>query len=378
MAPAVAISSPPLATGFQKQPTDYRDWLYKPPKGLPNVAAVDLRNTHKVQRDPYNQGGLGSCTANAICEALRYAYAREQTVRNPPWFPSRLFLYYMERIALGVGEVLEPKQLQPFLDGIAASLTLADKTITATTIDAAVADDRGAFIRDGMRVLNKYGICSESTWPYPAIPTLFGDEWNKYWADFKRTDKYLKMPQGALAEAPKYISQTFSYWRIKDFYDGKNGLTPADDTLWPGPNGEKWTMANYIQAALTEGYPVVFGFSGPTPSGPNGFFDLAAPFIFDGTIPDRTPEEKTFGHAVTIVGFDAKKRLFTVLNSWDKTWGDGGYFYMPYGQFDAPDHTYTVTRKDGSLATFGRVADLWVLKMNTVTENKTDRLLSKL
>ena len=36
------------------------------------------------------------------------------------------------------------------------------------------------------------------------------------------------------------------------------------------------------------------------------------------------------GHAVMCVGYDDKKQLFIVRNSWGTSWGDKGYFYMPY------------------------------------------------
>lgn len=35
-------------------------------------------------------------------------------------------------------------------------------------------------------------------------------------------------------------------------------------------------------------------------------------------------------HAVVAVGYDDKRQRIVVLNSWGSSWGDGGYFYMPY------------------------------------------------
>ena len=36
------------------------------------------------------------------------------------------------------------------------------------------------------------------------------------------------------------------------------------------------------------------------------------------------------GHAVCAVGYDDAKQWFIVRNSWGASWGDHGYFYMPY------------------------------------------------
>jgi len=76
----------------------------------------------------YNQGKLGSCTANAICAAVHYDQVQQSLV---PFCPSRLFLYYNERALEG-------------------------------TID----QDSGATIRDGMKALKNLGVCSEISWPY--------------------------------------------------------------------------------------------------------------------------------------------------------------------------------------------------------------------
>jgi C1A family cysteine protease len=73
------------------------------------------------------QGKLNSCTANAICTVWRYAQARVE----PGFTPSRLFIYYNEKIAEGTTN-----------------------------------EDSGACISDGCRSLATYGVCSETTWAY--------------------------------------------------------------------------------------------------------------------------------------------------------------------------------------------------------------------
>ena len=106
---------------------DQRDYVYRsliPVRKLP--AKVDLRpGCPKV----YDQGDLGSCTANAIAAALQYDETK-QGRRTVP-VPSRLFIYYEERV-----------------------------------IEHTVSEDAGAMIRDGIKVVVKKGAPHESKWPY--------------------------------------------------------------------------------------------------------------------------------------------------------------------------------------------------------------------
>mmetsp|Transcript_93818 Transcript_93818/g.262489 ORF Transcript_93818/g.262489 Transcript_93818/m.262489 type:complete len:289 (+) Transcript_93818:78-944(+) len=76
----------------------------------------------------YDQGNLGSCTANAICAAFHFDQIR-QNVKD--WVPCRLFVYYNERCM-------------------------------ENTVDT----DSGASLRDGITSCNKLGVCSEKLWPY--------------------------------------------------------------------------------------------------------------------------------------------------------------------------------------------------------------------
>lgn len=79
--------------------------------------------------DAIDQGSINSCTANAIA----YAYAFDQIKQNnkEQFFPSRLFIYYNERL-----------------------------------IGGASYQDSGASFLEGMQCLTKYGACSEIDWPY--------------------------------------------------------------------------------------------------------------------------------------------------------------------------------------------------------------------
>ena len=106
---------------------DARDFLYSAPEEvltkLPKK--VDLR----AKMPPiYDQGLLGSCTANAIGAAFEFDQVKEGL---KDFMPSRLFIYYNER-----------------------------------AIEGTVDTDSGAMIRDGIKSINKLGVCDEVTWPY--------------------------------------------------------------------------------------------------------------------------------------------------------------------------------------------------------------------
>jgi C1A family cysteine protease len=86
-----------------------------------------------------------------------------------------------------------------------------------------------------------------------------------------------------------------------------------------------------VKAQLAAGYDVSFGFTVYA-----SFRNIKA----DGVMPMPASGEATLGgHAVTAVGYDDAKKVVIVRNSWSATWGDKGYFYMPYAAFqrDADD-----------------------------------------
>ncbi len=118
----------PTRYGWIPDLPDQRDHLYAaPPPVLERLpATIDLR-----PRCPpvFDQGTLGSCTANAIGNAYRFDLLRQRGSRS--FVPSRLFIYYNERVIEG-------------------------------TIDT----DAGAMLRDGIKTLASQGVCGERQWPY--------------------------------------------------------------------------------------------------------------------------------------------------------------------------------------------------------------------
>lgn len=107
---------------------DQRDHLYAAPLEVLRVLppSVDLR---PACPPVYDQGELGSCTANAIGGAIQFTQLKEKLADT--FTPSRLFIYYNERVIEG-------------------------------TVDS----DSGAQIRDGIKSVASQGACPEELWPY--------------------------------------------------------------------------------------------------------------------------------------------------------------------------------------------------------------------
>lgn len=115
--------------GWHPDLPDQRDMLFAlgPAGAVTILETVDLRNTGNLP-SVYDQGELGSCTANAIGGAFQYG---QRALKAPDFMPSRLFIYYNERV-----------------------------------VEGSVSEDAGAMIRDGIKVLNKLGVPPEKEWPY--------------------------------------------------------------------------------------------------------------------------------------------------------------------------------------------------------------------
>jgi hypothetical protein len=84
---------------------------------------------------------------------------------------------------------------------------------------------------------------------------------------------------------------------------------------------------------LAEGHPVVFGLYVP-----DSFFDIGSDGLFEPSEDEREDPigESAGGHAMAIVGYDDELHggCFKVVNSWGTTWGDNGYCYIQYDDFN--------------------------------------------
>jgi C1A family cysteine protease len=113
--------------GWKRDLPDPRDLTFKRPIGLGLLpATVDLEGT---MPPVYDQGQLGSCTANAACALLEHQQMAQSEGATPS---SRLFVYYEERRLEG----------------------------------SPVDQDTGAEVRTGIKVLVSEGAPTEADWPY--------------------------------------------------------------------------------------------------------------------------------------------------------------------------------------------------------------------
>ncbi len=146
--------------GWRPSLPDHRDKIADP-SGLSVADEVDPRS---LMPDVFDQGQLGSCTANAVAAAYEF----DKIMDDSAWFPhrqrpSRLFIYYCERMiegSLGQG-------------------------------------DTGAFGRDGFKALQKYGTPWEYQWRYD-ITKFQNDPPQPVWAAAGRhllTKSYAAVPQ---------------------------------------------------------------------------------------------------------------------------------------------------------------------------------------
>jgi C1A family cysteine protease len=112
--------------GWRRDTPDMRDFLLAvaPPKALPTEVSL------RAQMPPiYDQGELGSCTANSVGSILEYNELKQQ--EKDAATPSRLFIYYNER-----------------------------------AMEGTVNQDSGAEIRDGIKSVAQVGAPPETVWPY--------------------------------------------------------------------------------------------------------------------------------------------------------------------------------------------------------------------
>src|SRR2546429_2713567 len=107
---------------------DQRDYQYAAPIAAIGTLPGNIDFT-SVCPAVYDQGQLGSCTANAIAGAIQFEQMKQNLAQI--FTPSRLFIYYNER-----------------------------------DMEGTVNSDSGAQIRDGMKSVGLLGDCPEDMWPY--------------------------------------------------------------------------------------------------------------------------------------------------------------------------------------------------------------------
>lgn len=159
--------------GWSPDLPDHRDLTYAAPAefltALPTM--VDMR----AKCPPvYDQGQLGSCTGNSIAGSIQFEQMKQGV---PNFVPSRLFIYYNERV-----------------------------------IEHTVNSDSGAQIRDGMKVVAKLGAPPETDWPYDITrftekpPTVaYTDGAKNKVLSYQRVNRALAQMKGCLASGYPFV-----------------------------------------------------------------------------------------------------------------------------------------------------------------------------
>jgi len=152
----------------------------------------------------------------------------------------------------------------------------------------AIHNSAGVALKDGIVALTKHGVCSEANWPFDPL-------------------KLTTVPDQAAYDAASYRIGAYARVLTLDI--------------------------NSIKAVLASNYPVVISMQ---------VFDsfegnaVAASGIVQMPLDG---ERQLGGHATLIVGYDDITQRVIARNSWGASWGQGGYFTLPYAYVTHQDLT---------------------------------------
>lgn len=218
---------------------DSRDFVYKQTNGIPLTNQIDLRVWDSIIED---QGDLGSCAGAAITNAYELMVKKDYPEKFVQL--SSLFVYYNSRLMEGEGLVLE---------------------------------DSGAYIRNGLKSLKTYGVCSEKLWPY----------------DIEKFDD--KPPKECYDDALQRRISSYEYLK---------------------------TNTDVLQVLNSE-KPVVIGMEIYKSFNNVNRLNSVVQMPKEG-------ETNLGGHALCLVGYSLKYQQFLAKNSYGTDWGNQGYCWLPF------------------------------------------------
>lgn len=216
MSKAIKASSekPSFGYGWVPDLPDQRDLMYSASmmslQKMPSK--IDLRSKCPVV---YNQGQLGSCTANALGAAFQFGRRKQKL---DEFIPSRLFLYYNERVMI--------------------------KTVNS---------DSGAHIRNGIKSLNVNGICPETEWPY-VVEKFTEKPPKKCYDDAVKCNikSYERLNNTNLTQLQSCLSEGFPFVFGFTVYESFETEAVAKSGMLPMPKAKETVLGGH--AVMAVGY----------------------------------------------------------------------------------------------------------------------------
>ena len=281
--------------GWKRQPKDERDEAYRLKlHGAYSArpASADLRAFCSPIED---QADIGSCTANAAAALIEsneiragrklsdaLGAAAQVSVSNVITAADGSITFTAKVVPATVDPTPAPTPTQPLVHVSRLFEYYATRLLEGTT-----SYDSGAYIRDAIKAMAKYGVVTETMWPYV-------------------TSQFAANPPSAVwTEAAKH--KISSYHSIAD--------------------GDLESM----KVAISQGSLIEFGF--------DVYSAFMTPDMASKGLLCRPKATETLegGHAVVLCGYDDTKIMpdgsvgaFLVRNSWGTAWGLKGYYWMTY------------------------------------------------
>jgi C1A family cysteine protease len=236
--------------GWQPDLPDHRDLSYAAPvavlKKLPKK--MDLR---RACPPVYDQGQLGSCTANAIGGAIQFELMKQKAAA---FVPSRLFIYYNERV-----------------------------------MENTVNSDSGAQIRDGIKSVNQQGVCPEPHWPYninefaqKPYSSCYTEALKHQVLSYHRVNRDINQMKGCLADGYPFV---FGF----TVYDSFEGAAVAKTGVLNLPKkGEKVVGGHAVMAVGYDdaGGRFIVRNSWAADWGQKGYFTMPYQYLLNSNLAD--------------------------------------------------------------------------------------------
>jgi C1A family cysteine protease len=195
------MTAPTIRTtgyGWHPDLPDTRDKLFSKYLGFckkhltVKAAEVDLRPDCPPV---YDQGAIGSCTANSIGAMFQFVNKKD---KGKDFIPSRLFIYYNERV-----------------------------------IENTIPYDSGAFIRDGIKTVNTQGVCPETMWVYEVRQfatkppdTCYTEALNHQSIQYMRVNRSLTEMKACLSQGYPFVFGFTVYESFESAKVANTGVVP--------------------------------------------------------------------------------------------------------------------------------------------------------